>query len=514
MNETSSMTTQPANQPLSDKIIDRIGSIPLDRLSTLSMLYLGIPLALFFAGWLRIPFALTLLLALVIGYVLLWRNCRAGALPFRFEWIYLVFLGVAIVWTSFGGAGHMFYANRYDWSLRDAVLHDLTVASWPPGYDIGGAIHWMLRCPVGYFLPSALAGKFFGLSVADTFLWVWTILGVWIFLLLLPIDTRRSVKICIAILIVVLFSGMDIVGWWLFRQTNPPMYKHMEWWAGFFQYSSNTSLLFWTPNHALPGWIAAALFWRHWKTDGFISVSPLLLALLPIWSPFPMIGMLPFYLLLLFRIIRENKWRMINWPLLAISLLIIATVGTFLSTDIGGIPGGSNLNQIPLNGFFAIYALFVLFEFGILSRLLWISSRGQILIISAAVLLLLPFIQFGPSNDLAMRGSIPALMFMCIATINAFQHPEKMPHRTLITFCIVLLLGAMTPIHEFYRAAKLPSWKPDQTVNVMNYGSVPASHYVARVERSWRTWVFRDLGEIIKTRMSHKSPHLLPQELP
>jgi hypothetical protein len=307
---------------------------------------------------------------------------------------------------------------------------------------------------------------------------------------------------------------MDILGWWLLRQTNPPMYQHMEWWAGLFQYSSNTSLLFWTPNHALPGWIAAALFWRHWKTDGFISISPLLLALLPLWSPFPMIGMLPFYLLILFRLIREKKWGIINWPLLGISVLIIAVVGAFLSTDIGGIPRDSTLNHIGLSLFFPIYALFVLFEFGILSRLLWISNRGQILLISVGFLLLLPFIRFGPGNDLAMRASIPALMFLCIATIHAFQRPEKIPRRTLITFCIVLMLGAITPIHEFYRAASLPSWKPDQTVNVMNYGSVPPAHYVARVERSWRTCVFRDLREIIKTSMSHKSPHLLPEELP
>jgi hypothetical protein len=514
MNAISLMTTQSTNLPSADSGINWNGSIPLDKLSALSMLYLGIPLGMFFAGWLRIQFALPLLLALVFGFAILWRNCSIESSPFRLKWLHLILLGVAIAWTAFGGAGHIFYANRFDWSLRDAVLRDLTVASWPPGYDIGEAVSWMLRCPVGYFLPAALAGKIFGLAIADAMLWIWTAIGVWIFLLLLPLDARRPARIGFAILIVVLFSGMDILGWWLFRQANPPMYKHLEWWAGLFQYSSNTTALFWTPNHALPGWIAAALFWRHWKTDRFISIAPLLLALMPIWSPFPMIGMAPFYLLLLFRVIRENKWPMIHWPLLAISVVMIGVVGAFLSTDIGGIPAGSALTQLPFGSFLIYCLIFVLFEFGILGRLLWITDRGQILAISVAFLILLPLVRFGPSNDLAMRASIPALIFLCISTINAFQNAERIRRRTLIALCFVLILGAITPLHEFYRAASLASWKPDYSVNVMNYGAAPAPHYVARVEKNWRRYLFRDFGGIIKTKLLNKHPYFLPQEIP
>jgi hypothetical protein len=515
MRKSTKVSEHPAHQALADASLpDRHGSMPLDRLTALSMLYLGLPLFMFFAGWLRIPFALAFLLMLIYGYVVLWGNCHAGAIPFRFKWIQLIFLGVAIIWTCFGGAGHIFYANRFDWSLRDAVLRDLTVAAWPPGYDIGGTVNWILRCPLGYFLPAALAGKVLGLSVADSLLWIWTAIGIWIFLLLLPIDTRRLTKIGDATVIVVLFSGMDALGWWVARHANPPMYQHLEWWAILFQYSSNTTLLFWTPNHALPGWIAAALFWRHWKTDGFISISPLLLAIMPLWSPFPMIGMLPFYFLLLFRVMRERKWQKINWPLLSISILVIAAITAFLSADIGGVPGGSNLNRTDLSVFLIVYGFFVLFEFGILSAVLWISNSNPIVAISAVVLLSLPFIQFGPNNDLAMRASIPALVFLCIATIDACQHFEKMSRIAFAIFCIVLILGAITPVHEFYRALTVPSWKADYEVNVMSYGSAPPAHYVAKVEYGWRTWIFRDICGITRTNMSNQQPKLSKEELP
>jgi hypothetical protein len=511
MNTPPSKTAQPPKIRLADETIKWQGSTPLDKLAFLSMFYLGMPLAFFFGGWLKISVGIVLLFALMLGFILLWRICRIGTVPFRFEWIHLVFLGVAIVWVSFGGAGHFLYANRFDWSLRDAVLRDLTVAIWPPGYDVGGTVLWILRCPVGYFLPAAVAGKIFGLSCADTFLWIWTLLGIWIFLSLLPINTRHLGRISLAILIVVLFSGMDILGWWILYKTNPPIYKHIEWWADLFQYSSNTTLLFWTPNHALPGWIAAALFWRHWKTDGFISIAPLLLALLPLWSPFPIIGMLPFCLLLLVRLIRENKWRTIHWPLLGISVLLVAVVGAFLSNDIGNIPGGSALNQIALSDFFVRYALFALLEFAILSGLIWIFIRSQFLLSAVAVLLLLPFIQFGPSNDLAMRASIPALMFICISTIVVVQQPLKGNCKIFIPLVIVLLLGAITPAHEFYRAAVLPSWKPSLTANIM---TAPPAHYVARVTSNWRRYVFRDPGEIIKTSTGNRPLYLYLEELP
>jgi hypothetical protein len=479
--------------------VDQQGLHPLDRLSAASMVYLGIPLALFLVGWLRTPFAVALLGLLCLAFYIAWRMCYTVSPPFRIESKKIVLICVAICWVCFGGAGHVFYANRFDWSLRDAVLHDLTVASWPTGYNIGGSVLWFLRCPIGYYLPAALGGKIFGMTNADAILWLWTTIGVWIFLSLLPIQSRHPGKMGIAIITVVLFSGMDIIGWLSLRGFFPPFYRHLEWWAQLFQYSSNSTLLFWTPNHALPAWIATALFWRHWRTDAFIILSPFLLALLLIWSPFPMIGMLPFYALLAFRVIQDKKVRVFNLPLMGISLLLTCVVGAYLSMDIGSIPSGFTMDANYFFFFIRRYPLFVILEFGLLAALLWKSSRGPIFLLSVFVLLGLPFIRFGPGNDLTMRGSIPALTFICIATLDFLQQSTKELRGRMIAVCLILILGAVTPIHEIYRAVSFPHWKPSQTLTVMDFGPTPPSHYVSRHEKGWLQGIFRDPAGILKT---------------
>jgi hypothetical protein len=494
--------------------VDQQGLRPLDRLSALSMIYLGIPLALFLVGWLRTPFAVVLLVLLCLAFYIAWRTCHADSPPFRIGLKQIVLVCVAICWVCFGGAGHVFYANRFDWSLRDAVLHDLTIAPWPTGYDIGGSFLWILRSPIGYYLPAALGGKVFGLVYADAILWLWTTIGVWIFLCLLPIQSRHLGKMGLAIIAVVFFSGMDIIGWFSLWGFFPPLYRHLEWWAQMFQYSSNSTLLFWTPNHALPAWIAAALFWRHWRTDAFIIISPFLLSLLPIWSPFPVIGMLPFYALLVFRVIRDKKGGKFNLPLLGISFLLTIVVGAYLSMDIGSIPSSNAMNFDYFSLLLKRYPLFVILEFGALTALLWKSNRGSILLLSVLVLLGLPFIRFGPGNDLTMRGSIPALAFVCIATLDFLQRARKESRGRMVAVCSILLLGAITPIHEIYRAISFPHWKPSQTLTVMDFGPTPPSHYVSHYENGWLQVIFRDPAGILKTTPPEEPMIFRPEEYP
>jgi hypothetical protein len=494
--------------------VEQQGLRPLDKLTAVSLIYLGIPLALFLAGWLRAPFAIALVVLLCLAIYVAWRICRTDSPPFQIGLLHLVLVCVAVSWVSFGGAGHVLYANRFDWTVRYAVLRDLTVASWPPGYDIGGSILWFLRCPVGYYLPAALGGKVFGLISADAFLWLWTTIGIWIFLSLLPIQSRRPGKMALAIVAVVLFSGMDIIGWLTLWGFYPPLWRHLEWWAQMFQYSSNATLLFWAPNHALPAWIAAALFWRHWKTDAFIAVSPLLLALLPVWSPFAVIGMLPFYVLLAFRVIRDKKIGAFNLPLMGISLLLTFVVVAYLSMDLASIPSSTSMDERYFSFFFERYPLFVILEFGALAALLWKSNRGPVLLFSVLVLLGLPFIRFGANNDFAMRASVPALAFLCIATLDFLQRATKEFRGRMIAVCSILLLGAVTPFHEFYRAVSFPHWKPSQTITVMDFGPIPPSSYVCRYEHTWMQGIFRDPMGILKTTLPAEPMRYRPEEYP
>jgi hypothetical protein len=227
-----------------------------------------------------------------------------------------------------------------------------------------------------------------------------------------------------------------------------------------------------------------------------------------------MIGMLPFYALLVYRVIRDKKTGAFNLPIMGISLLLTFVVAAFLSMDIGNIPSSYGMDDNYFTLFFERYPLFVLLEFGVLTALLWKSKRGPILLLSTLVLLGLPFIRFGPGNDLAMRGSVPALAFVCIVAIDFLQRATKESRGRIIVVCSVLLLGAVTPFHELYRAATFPHWKPSPTLTVMDFGPIPPPHYVGRYENTWMRRIFRDPAEILKTTPPITPMRFRPEEYP
>ena len=84
---------------------------------------------------------------------------------------------------------------------------------------------------------------------------------VLIFIMLLgpTLEERYGITV---IGIMIFFSGLDIIGCfiqeWNFQSFASIL--HLEWWLEGFQFSSNTTCLFWVYNQAVPAWIATLLF--------------------------------------------------------------------------------------------------------------------------------------------------------------------------------------------------------------------------------------------------------------
>ena len=182
--------------------------------------------------------------------------------------------------------------------------------------------------------------------------------------------------------------------------------------------------------------------------------------------------------------------------------------------DIANIPSSYTMDDKYFSVFFERYPLFVLLEFGVLSALLLKSNRGPILLMSVLILLALPFIRYGPGNDLAMRGSIPSLAFVCIATLDFLQRSTKQSRGRFIAVCSILLLGAVTPFHEFYRAVTFPHWSPSKTITVMDFGPIPPPHYVGRYQHTWLQTIFRDPAGIVTTTPPKEPLRFRPEEYP
>ena len=469
----------------------------MSMLDQAALAYLGLPVLIFLIGWLNwwvgLPMAVMLLAALrpVFGPGF---GVRAGLSPAA---LVLVF-SVAVVWSSLGGAGHLFFAN-FDWYTRDAVMRDLVVGDWPVAYERPDASAMLLRAPIAYYLPAGLVGKVFGVSLADPVLLAWTSVGVALFLAMAVSDLRSFGQVLTVLAVLVLFSGMDLIGTvlrgGLALATNLTPVDHLEWWAQRYQYSSHTTQLFWVPNHAIPGWLATLLLLRNHEKTEFMRILPVVVALVPLWSPLTALGFLPFAAVALGRYVWTHGPRtwMASAPMIA-SIGIVGIASLYLTAGSSAISSGATHSAGELWWFYVPHYLqFVLLEAGVLWFLLIIARRDAFLWTAGAVLLALPALWFGPSNDLAMRGSIPALLILAYVAADVIRSPAlARQKRVFWPIVAVLLLGAPTAATEMIRAVREPVWKPDLASNLIEKtgGGFPP-HYVVEIDSRWLTRLMR-----------------------
>ncbi len=452
-----------------------------DLLELLAAAYLLLPLLVFLLGWLRWPYALPLSLALLPALYRAWQaRQRRAALLSRRE--LLAAAGVTLVWVSMSGLMPGFFLNP-DWLTRMSVLRDLVVGSWPVGYSLPDG-ELILRCPLGYYMVPALVGKLSSLHGARIALWVWTALGtaLALFLIVGANPARKSGAWRSALLIAVFFSGMDILGWLISSPIKLEWGKHIEWWAVMngsqIQYSAQTTQLFWVPNHGLPGWLLALVAWRHRQHGLSVPAAALLLLATAFWAPLVALGVAP---LLLWCVWRGLGWRQLalhslRWPVLAL-LPAGLLVARFMTMGVAQ-ADTSSAAPAPIHAIF----MFSVLEWGLLAwAVLSRSERSPLLLLALLELLLLPFLRFGPANDLVMRASIPALTILMMATIDAWQSALPPLRRAAIT--ALLALGSITPLLEFQRAFQPGARHVHAQENFIDVHGADAWHYLSQLKR-------------------------------
>jgi hypothetical protein len=442
-----------------------------------AILYLAAPVMLFFATWLSPP-AAVLLVSLSLVALAPFRprlnTPIAPALP-----MLLVVAIVSVAWSSLGGAGHFFHANPVDWRARDAVLHDLVVGAWPPAYGILDGHQIFLRCPLGYFLIPAALGKAFGIDVADLLLYAWTSFGVALALWLVVDHLHDRRTKWAFLLLFPLFSGMDLAGWLTTQGKLPAVTQHIEWWAGLYQYSSNSTLLFWVPNHALAGWIAAALLLRHWNRSLLLVVCALGWTT-PMWSPMVTVGLLPFALAAaIVSLKNRTDLHHASFRTFFVSVALFVAVAAYLTYDTDRVKSFWIWStELPAATLLARHILFVGLEIGLLGMvLLHYIPRATILYISIGSLVLIPLYVFGNSNDFVMRASIIPLAILSVFVAGLLVRGPPVGRAASL---VVVLIGAVTPAQEISRALMLPSWPASRKDTIMDVAEFYPLTYVAK----------------------------------
>jgi hypothetical protein len=358
------------------------------------------------------------------------------------------------MWLA-GGIGPYPIAENGDWAKHNLIITLLAHSPWPTTVDLPQFGHLSLRYYIGWHLVPSLIVKVTHAHSPHVAASLWTTLGLFLFFSLLRDIVIKHAAIIAAPLVFILFGGADIVGTSITQFTSDPLY-HFEWWAGWAQFSSNTTALFWSPQQALPAWLAIALLMRCRQHLDLLPYCALLISATLLWSPFATIGLLP-YLAVLF--LRQDSRRIaLGWrPILSV-LLLALPVAAYLSSGTAVIPHGFIWeNPCTSDGpcFTSLtYVLFLVIEVGVPLVVLFVRREPEqgFLITAAVVLCLIPFYKMGLENDFVMRVSLPSLALLAILCAKLFAAPAPWPTASLV----VLLLASPSVAGELVRGFLLP----------------------------------------------------------
>jgi hypothetical protein len=277
--------------------------LPFLRLATLG--FLSAPWFIFMVTWMRPAWAVACVLMFVAVIYAYGRQSRASTMPELADDLLptreripvgtlMLLLAVAVAWVSVSGAGGVGLQNLPDWNNKNVLMRDLLDKPWPVVYE-GGLI---LNYYFALYLPASLVGRLAGWDAAQWFMYGEVLVGTVLALLwVYSFSGRLGVKV---LLLFIAFGGLDLIGYRLAWHRMPTWGKSIEWWVSTLQFSSNSTLLYWVPQHCLSGWLLTALMLDEASRMRRVAFIGLFLSLCALWSPFVTIGLAPIALLVIY----------------------------------------------------------------------------------------------------------------------------------------------------------------------------------------------------------------------
>ena len=447
-----------------------------------ALLYMLLPTAIFLYGWLKWYYAIFAISCLFVAFIYI-ANCdkksKKNNVMYISKEMLIAILICSLLWCFLAGIGGFYYQSD-DHNLRNAIFRDLINYDWPVVYDKKYALVYY----IGQWLIPALFGKMFlnisesvAWSIGNIALYIWSMLGIFLFILLIYFaigkNTNKNIisgKIfIICIIILIFFSGMDIIGIVLQCITNRKLIliDHIESWSGFWEYSSITTCLFWVYNQVIVAWIAILLYLNEEELSIYALIGCMTLP----FSPIPFLGMIPYFILNVIKKViiqfKSKEYKKVikeifsipNLAVLGILPIIIIYYSSNLTVNNDGFGVSNGFIERGIIKSIIIIILFIILEFGAYALLLWKDNkRNMNYYISVISLMLIPFFRLGSSSDFTMRTSIPSLSVLAVLVlcliVKIYDNRKINTKSNLIGKLLVftLLIGSITPIFEYARA--------------------------------------------------------------
>lgn len=406
----------------------------------IALLYLTVPIVIFLLGFLNL--AIGILTTIIIAFCCyrIFKNEANSLYIYRRRiYYYLIIFGIFFVWLFFSGIGSFSFQNG-DFEVRNAVFNDLINFKWPIIYDFktldyntkeslnlldgAGFVYYFT-----YWLPSALVGKLFGKTFANIALFVWSLFGLFIVATLINHYCKKQTFW--TIIFMICFSGMDFLYYCSYGLKGFILHtNHLESWCLGLQYSSNTTVLYWVFNQAIPCWVIVALLMNVKKATSAMFVGSLIFA----YSPWATFGLIPLTLYFVVSNLEKTniKKQLIKLFLspeflwICFELLIFGTFYLSASSETSSVntrgPAWDFVNNTQFGVFFVQnYIPFIFCELYCYYVLLKKHYQKNILFwLNMITLLLIPFYRISYANDFCMRASLGPLFILCILAIKYF----------------------------------------------------------------------------------------------
>ncbi len=495
-------------------------SLPL---AALTALYLLLPALLFAWGWLRTPYALAVTLVIVIACFFALRDAwrERDRIPLRQRlsplWPALLLL---LAWMLLSGVGGFGLQNG-DYKSSNALLRGLIESDWPLQIEFERqTVHVVYY--LAYFLPAAAVGKAFGWNAANIFIFPWALTGVllafgWFRRLTAP-PAKPWPTLGLALLFC-LASGLDAVGYYTTPETPFQWGAHIENWAKLFQFSSQTTLLYWVPQQALAAWLMAGLTLACLDDPRLVRYLGMAVAAGILWTPFGVVGAAPYLLAAGITLLVRKQARVLFAPLsvgLNLGAALIAAIhALYISSNRYDFPIGLLWTLAEDRRAYLQTALeFWLLEFGLLAacaaaiRLLRRAAPESEkrpglppgwLALLCLILSALPLFKMGYNNDLVMRASVPSLFYFWIFLGQTFMGTAPARRRgwnRALTILLILLLlaGSYTSLSEIIRSVNNFHFGPPDIEDVKPIAEATYPHIVAQRVGNDESFFFRLLG--------------------
>ena len=385
------------------------------KISTIT--YLLIPSVLFLLTWIHLWIGIPCVL--FIGFYT-WITLRENIIDVNrtslsLSTIFLcLFISIALNFVL--GIGE-FRPQTYDFQANNYKYYDLITHQLPVYYSEQDTY---LCYYTGYYLPTALLAKFFGIETCRYFSFAWSVLGMWLVFLWISTFSRKNI---VGLLIITLFFANAwfviklLMNFEYFQDYLKPYYIQLN------QFKLITSPLIknyaWATQHTIPACLGVCVLLDNFKTKADLKYLLLMLLSTMFWSPLTAVGLFPFVVFYFLKNAKNLFSIILINDLVLMAILVMSFIPLllyFISTEGIHVNNTEFIWQTGVKSWWILYLLYAFSNFIIWGLFLNYSQNQYKILWKIAVIFpcLIAIYRIGIYNDFNIRVSFPSFFILSI----------------------------------------------------------------------------------------------------